>query len=115
GVIIPPTQLFRAGELDENLLRFLARNVRLPEVFTGDLMAQVAGGRLGGVWLRELFAAHGAPTVAAYIEELLTRAERLTRRQIEAIPDGDYAFEDWLDDDGVGTGKTREVAGGLRA
>ena len=27
GVIIPPTQLFRAGELDENLLRFLTRNV----------------------------------------------------------------------------------------
>jgi len=90
GIIIPPTQLFRAGELDENLFRFLTRNVRLPEVFTGDLIAQVAAGRLGGVRLRELFAAHGAATVAAYIEELLTRAERLTRRQIEAIPDGDY-------------------------
>src|SRR5438034_112356 len=93
GVIIPPTQLFRAGELDENLFRLLTRNVRLPEVFTGDLMAQVAAGRLGGVRLRELFAAHGAPTVVAYIEELLSRAERLTRAQIEAIPDGDYAFE----------------------
>ncbi len=48
GVIIPPTQLFRAGELDENLFRLLTRNVRLPDVFTGDLMAQVAAGRLGG-------------------------------------------------------------------
>ena len=52
GVIIPPTQLFRAGELDENLFRLLTRNVRLPEVFTGDLMAQVAAGRLGGVRLQ---------------------------------------------------------------
>ena len=49
GVIIPPTQLFRAGELDENLFRLLTRNVRLPDVFTGDLMAQVAAGRLGGI------------------------------------------------------------------
>src|SRR5207302_1908754 len=48
GVIIPPTQLFRAGVLDENLFRLLTRNVRLPDVFTGDLMAQVAAGRLGG-------------------------------------------------------------------
>src|SRR6266850_5156379 len=85
GVIIPPTQLFRAGVLDDNLFRLLTRNVRLPEVFTGDLMAQVAAGRLGGVRLQELFAAHGTSTVIAYIDELLARAERLTRAQIEAI------------------------------
>jgi N-methylhydantoinase B len=101
GVIIPPTQLFRAGALDENLFGLLTRNVRLPDVFTGDLMAQVAAGRLGGVRLRELFAAHGVDVVLGYIEELLARAERLTRREIEAIPDGEYRFEDHLDNDGV--------------
>src|SRR3989449_924353 len=110
GVIIPPTQLFRAGELDENLLRFLTRNVRLPDVFTSDLMAQVAAGRLGGLRLRELVAAHGVETVVAYIEELLTRAERLTRAQIEAIRDGEYAFEDYLDDDGVNVGRRVKIA-----
>jgi N-methylhydantoinase B len=114
GVIIPPTQLFRAGELDDNLFRFLTRNVRLPEVFTGDLMAQVAAGRLGGVRLRELFAAHGAATVLAYIDELLARAERLTRAQIAAIPDGDYPFEDRLDDDGVDIGQPVKIAVTLR-
>src|SRR5438876_6111434 len=110
GVIIPPTQLFRAGELDENLLRFLTRNVRLPDVFTSDLMAQVAAGRLGGLRLRELVAAHGAETVVAYVEELLTRAERLTRAQIESIRDGEYAFEDYLDDDGVNVGRRVKIA-----
>ncbi|MBI3826823.1 MAG: hydantoinase B/oxoprolinase family protein [Candidatus Rokubacteria bacterium] len=114
GLIIPPTQLFRAGELDENLLALLARNVRLPDVFTGDLMAQVAAGRLGGTRLRELFAAHGADTVQAYIEELLARAERLTRAQIEAIPDGAYTFEDYLDDDGVDVGRPITIRVTLR-
>jgi N-methylhydantoinase B len=114
GVIIPPTQLFRSGELDENVFRLLSRNVRLPEIFTGDLMAQMAAGRLGGLRLRELVAAHGASTVTAYIEELLDRAERLTRRQIEAIPDGDYGFEDWLDDDGVSIGQPVKIAVTLR-
>src|SRR5215467_155952 len=75
GLIIPPTQLLRAGVLDENLFALLRRNVRLPEVFTGDLMAQVAAGRLGGVRLGELFAAHGGAAVVGYIEELLSRAE----------------------------------------
>ncbi len=64
-------------------------------------MAQVAAGRLGGIRLREMFAAHGTDRVLAYIEELLTRAETLTRREIEAIPDGEYRFEDYLDNDGV--------------
>ena len=114
GVIIPPTQLFRAGELDENLFRFLTRNVRLPDVFTGDLMAQVAAGRLGGLRVRELMVAHGADTVLAYIEALLARAERLTRAQIESIPDGEYAFEDYLDDDGVDLGKRIKIAVRLR-
>lgn len=101
GVIIPPTQLFRAGTLDENLLGLLRRNVRLPETFTGDLMAQVAAGRLGGTRMRELFGRHGTAGVLAYIDALLTRAETLTRREIEAIPDGTYTFADWLDSDGV--------------
>jgi N-methylhydantoinase B len=110
GVIIPPTQLFRAGELDDNLFRLLTRNVRLPDVFAGDLMAQLAAGRLGGIRLQELFAAHGVSTVLACIDELLSRAERLTRAQIADIPDGDYAFVDWLDDDGVDIGRPVKIA-----
>src|SRR5262247_3126328 len=110
GVIIPPTQLFRAGELDENIFRLISRNVRLPEVFAGDLMAQMAAGRLGGLRLRELVAAHGTSTVTAYIDELLDRAERLTRRQIEAIPDGEYRFEDCLDNDGVDLDRRVKIA-----
>jgi len=110
GIIIPPTQLFRAGALDDNLFALLRRNVRLPDVFTGDLMAQVAAGRLGGLRLRELFAAHGVDAVLAYIGELLARAERLTRRQIEGIPDGDYAFADHLDNDGVDLGRRVRIA-----
>ena len=114
GVIIPPTQLFRAGVLDENLFALLTRNVRLPDVFTGDLMAQVAAGRLGGLRLRELFTAHGPETVLGYIDELLARAERLTRAQIESIPDGQYAFEDYLDDDGVDLGRRVKIAVTIR-
>src|SRR5438876_1598017 len=114
GVIIPPTQLFRAGTLDENLFALLTRNVRLPDVFAGDLMAQVAAGRLGGLRLREVFTAHGPETVLGYIEELLARAERLTRAQIETIPDGEYAFEDYLDDDGVDLGRRVKIAVTIR-
>src|SRR5205814_9000135 len=35
---------------------------------------------------------------------------RLTRAQIEAIRDGDYAFKDHLDDDGVNVGRRVKIA-----
>ncbi len=101
GLIIPPTRLFQSGVLDENLFRLLRRNVRIPDVFTGDLMAQVAAGRLGGIRLGELFARYGTDVVLGYVDELLERAETLTRRGVEAIPDGTYGFVDWLDNDGI--------------
>ena len=47
-------------------------------------------------------------TVAARSEEV--RAETLTRREIEAIPDGEYRFEDSLDDDGVDLGRRVKIA-----
>jgi len=110
GVIIPPTQLFRAGVLDENLFALLRRNVRIPEGFTGDLMAQVAASRLGGVRLGELFARYGTEVVLGYIDELFARAETLTRRQIDAIPDGTYTFTDYLDNDGLDLDRLVQIA-----
>jgi N-methylhydantoinase B len=110
GVIIPPTQLFRAGVLDENLFALLRRNVRIPEGFTGDLMAQVAAGRLGDTRLGELFTRYGTDTVLGYIDELFVRAETLTRRQIEAIPDGTYTFTDYLDNDGLDLDQPVKIA-----
>lgn len=110
GLIIPPIQLFRGGVPDANLLALLGRNVRIPEVFTGDLMAQVAAGRLGARRLGELAARHGPDVLLGYIDELMTRAERLTRRQIEAIPDGTYAFADYLDNDGIDLDRPVKIA-----
>ncbi|PYN72036.1 MAG: 5-oxoprolinase [Candidatus Rokuibacteriota bacterium] len=101
GIVIPPTPLFCAGAVNETVLRLLRKNVRLPDIFTGDLMAQVAACRLGGARLRDLLTHYGTATVLACIDELLTRAEVLTRHQLASIPDGTYTFTDYLDDDGV--------------
>src|SRR5205807_3309703 len=42
--------------------------------------------------------------------ELLNRAEILTRRQVESIPDGDYSFEDYLDNDGIDLDRRVKIA-----
>jgi len=35
------------------------------------------------------------------VDALMDYSERLTRLEIERMPDGDYTFADWLDDDGI--------------
>jgi N-methylhydantoinase B len=61
-----------------------------------------------------MFTAHGTDRVLGYIEELLARAETLTRREIESIPDGEYRFEDHLDNDGVDLGRRVKIAVAIR-
>src|SRR5207237_501584 len=41
----------------------------------------------------------------AYMRETIDYAERLTRAALEKLPDGEWSFEDWIDDDGVDYGK----------
>jgi N-methylhydantoinase B len=39
------------------------------------------------------------------MNETVDYAERLTRAALETLPDGEWSFEDWIDDDGIDYGK----------
>jgi N-methylhydantoinase B len=39
------------------------------------------------------------------MRETVDYAERLTRASLAKLPDGEWSFEDWIDDDGVDYGK----------
>ena len=39
------------------------------------------------------------------MRETIDYAERLTRAALEKLPDGEWSFEDWIDDDGIDYGK----------
>lgn len=101
GLILPPVTLVRDGEIVPDVLRLILANVRTPREREGDLTAQIAANRVGAQRLRELARKYGRGVVDRYAAELQAYTERIVRRTIEAIPDGDYTFEDALDDDGV--------------
>ena len=101
GLIVPPLRLYEAGRANETLFAMLRRNVRIPEVVLGDIGAQVAAGLLGKRRLLELCAQYGTATVQLYFDALLDYAETLTRERLAEIPDGVYAFTDYMDNDGV--------------
>jgi N-methylhydantoinase B len=105
GLQIPVCKLVSKGILNETLMSILARNVRIPDVVLGDLQAEVAACHIGATGLRDLVARHGADRFRALVDELLDYSETLLRTKIAALPDGCWTFEDYLDDDGLGSGR----------
>jgi len=104
GLIIPPTLLVRGDMPDDAVIGLICRNSRTPDERRGDLAAQLACHRVGTRRLAELVERRDVAWAARHMEALLAYGERHMRAVIAAIPDGDYAFEDVLDDDGVGSG-----------
>jgi N-methylhydantoinase B len=103
GLRLPVVKLFDRGRLVEDVLAIILLNVRNPAERRGDYFAQIAACRLGAKRFRELVEAHGLAEINAVADEIIRRTERRMRAAIDTIPDGEYRFEDVLDDDGVGT------------
>src|SRR5437773_673711 len=105
GLRLPPVKLYDRGEPNETLFRLIEKNVRLPVRVFGDLRAQLAACHIAEAAFLRLVARQGAKRVKVYMEEILDYTERLTRAALRQLPDGEWSFEDWIDDDGVDYGK----------
>jgi N-methylhydantoinase B len=94
GIRIPPIRLYRAGELQKDVLELILLNCQVPRERLSDLRAQMAANRLAVQRFQALCGKYGTQTVLAAGEALLDYAERKMRAGITAIPDGLYRFED---------------------
>ncbi|WP_263368059.1 hydantoinase B/oxoprolinase family protein [Edaphobacter bradus] len=100
GLILPPIKLVRRGEICQDVMALILANVRTPAEREGDLSAQIASNRVAETRLRGLVARYGLERVRRYARATQDYAERILRHTISAIPDGEYSFEDVMDDDG---------------
>lgn len=97
GLRIPPVRLVRGGELQEELLSLILLNCQVPHEREADLRAQMSANRLAVLRYTELCERYGTEVVVRAGSELLDYTERRTRAAIEAIPDGEYEFQDLFD------------------
>jgi N-methylhydantoinase B len=105
GLRIAPMKLYESGRLNQTIMTFIERNVRLPVQVFGDLRAQLAACHIAERRFAEIVAKHGAQQTTALLRELIDYAERLTRAALRTLPDGEWSFEDFIDDDGIDYGK----------
>ena len=109
GLRVPPLRWARDGVFDEALTKLLRLNVRIPDIFIGDLHAQIAACKIAGVRLGELAERHGGAFLIRAFQTLLDRSETMTRAALAALPDGTYRFSDGLDNDGVEFDRRLEI------
>jgi len=102
GLRIPVVKLFKEGELQQDLFDLMLLNVRLPEERRGDYHAQIAACRLGARRLAETMERYEPDLLEAAFGEIIDRTRSRLAELIAGMPDGEYDFEDVMDDDGLG-------------
>lgn len=101
GIRFPPVKLYRAGELNHDILNTMMINVRAPEQNWGDLKAEIAAMHTGERKVHEMIERFGIDTFREGIGALLDYADQQARNVIRQIPDGEYFFADYMDEDTV--------------
>jgi N-methylhydantoinase B len=100
GLRIPPVRLMIDGRVNQDVMRLIAANVRLPTEREGDLTAQLGAINTGRTRLLEIVERYGFAEADRYATHLIDYTADMMRRVILQIPDGNYQAEDYLDDDG---------------
>ncbi|NKB37485.1 MAG: hydantoinase B/oxoprolinase family protein [Gammaproteobacteria bacterium] len=105
GIRIPPTKLYKKGELQSEILELILHNVRTSQWNRFDLNALVAACNTASKRVVELAERFGDDILHSTMEIMLERNNMAMRQIIEMlVPEEPRTFEDYLCDDGVGKG-----------
>lgn len=104
GIVFPPMKIPLGADWEDTPFgKFLRANIRVPDKTIPDFNAQIAACRTGEARVAALCAKYGTETILAFQREIQAYSERIIRSHIEAIPDGDYTGEAFMEDDGAGS------------
>lgn len=101
GIRIPPSHLYKAGTLNDELINLILCNCRVPHDNWGDLKAMVTALRVAEQRVEECVQKYGLERFVNAMADVLNYSEMRARAVVQTIPDGTYRFSDYLDDDVV--------------
>ncbi|MDP5187472.1 hydantoinase B/oxoprolinase family protein [Alishewanella sp. SMS8] len=105
GIRIPPTKLYKKGELQQDVLELILHNVRTPQWNRFDLNALVAACKTAARRCKDIAERFGDDVFYSTMEIMLERNHIAMQAIINMIvPEEPRVFEDYLCDDGVGMG-----------
>jgi N-methylhydantoinase B len=107
GFRLPPVKIVTEGKPARDVMELFLANTRVPAEREGDLRAQIAALNVGRDRLLTLVNSIGRKPLIDAMDALKDYADRLMRATLAKIPSGIYRAEDFLDDDGFGSGPLR--------
>ena len=109
GMIFDDLRLYRAGEPNGELFKYILSNVRFPDVVRGDLEAQIASCKVGARRYKALCEKYGSRTMQESMEWIFDGSEEMVRSKIVQWPNGSYGAEYYTDHDGIELDKPRLI------
>jgi N-methylhydantoinase B len=110
GLMVPPIKVYREGILNDDLMRIVRANSRMPVETAGNFMASAAALHAGRDRVLKVIDQYGLDTYLAAVDGMLDHGESIARQRIDGIPDGTYQIEDSISDDGVNIGQPIQLA-----
>lgn len=107
GLRIPPIRLYKSNELASDVMSIILTNTRINSERKGDMLAQESACRLGNRRMLQVSREYGFPVVVQAFSDLIARTKQRMHKAIEELPDGEYEYEDMVDDDGISTRNIR--------
>ncbi len=101
GLRIPPVKIQKAGKDVDEVWKLMLANVRTPRQNYGDLRAMISSVGLGADRIAQIVRKYGKDVFRRTCEDLMDYSERRMRAEIAEFPDGNYAFEDSIENDGI--------------
>jgi N-methylhydantoinase B len=104
GIQFRTVKLRARGEPVREIYRMIEHNTRFPVEMMGDINSQIGGCLMGRDEVAVLARRYGLDTFRGALVTIWDQSEAASRAAIRAIPDGTYAAEGVLDDDGLNPG-----------
>ena len=101
GLLLPPLRYARAGVVNEIVNQVISANVRNPDLFFGDMRAQLGVTKVGAERFSAIARQLGVSTLREVYDELLDQGERHLRDHLQGWPDGSVTVEGFIDNDGI--------------
>jgi N-methylhydantoinase B len=101
GIRLPGVRIAKQNVLNDDIVRIIEENVRMPDLAIGDLRAQVATVHIADRNVNGMAQKYGTDTLLAIFDEIIASSEAQSRAVVASLPDGEYFAEDVIDGDGI--------------
>ena len=111
GLSIPPIKIYSEGVRNDEALKIVRRNTRVPEMLEADLDSEMQSIMMGAARMGELFTRFGTAVVEACFQAILDKCANIYRDELlPKIPDGEFSWEDYVEHDGVSAPRLHKLA-----